>query len=54
MSFDDIKEFCRETWKEDYIYLCIDISKKRDQGRYWSSNENKNTYTECIPETEPF
>ena len=34
MSFEKYKELCRKSWEEDYIYLCIDKSKKRDQGRY--------------------
>ena len=33
MSFDEIKQLCREAWDEEYNYLCIDTSKKRDQRR---------------------
>ena len=40
--------------KEDYSYIFIDRSKKRDEGRYCVCNESKNTKTECIPETKPF
>ena len=54
MTYDEFKELCRESWEEDYIYLCIDRSKKRDQGRYCVCNESKNTYIECTPETKPF
>ena len=54
VNYDDFKELCRKSWKEDYNYLSIDRSKKRDQGRYCICNESKNTYSECIPETKPF
>ena len=54
MSYDDFKELCRKSWEEDYNYLCIDRSKKRDQGRYCIFNESTNTYVECTPETKPF
>ena len=34
MSYDEFKEICRKAWEEDCIYLCIDDSKKGDQGRF--------------------
>ena len=54
MNYDEFKELCRKTWDEDYNYLCIDRSKKRDQGRYCICNESKNTYLEATPQTKPF
>ena len=55
MSYDEFKELCRKSWEEDYNYLCIDRSKKRDQGRYCICNESKKkTYIEATPETKPF
>ena len=39
---------------EEYTCLCIDRSRKKDQGRYRICNENKNTYIECTPEAKPF
>ena len=54
MSYDEFKELCRKSWEEDYNYLCIDRSKKRDQGRYCICNESKNTYLEATPQTKPF
>ena len=53
LSYDQFKEICRRSWEEDYNYLCIAGSKKRDQGRYCICNESKNTYKECTPETKP-
>ena len=54
MNYDEFKELCRKSWEEDYNYLCIDRSKKRDQGRYCIYNESKNTYLEATPQTKPF
>ena len=54
MSYGEFKELCRKSWEEDYNYLCIDRSKKRDQGRYCICNESKNTYIECTPQSKPF
>ena len=54
MNYDEFEEFCRKSWEEDYNFLCIDRSKKRDQGRYCNFKENKNTYIECTPEAKPF
>ena len=41
MNYDEFKEQCGKSWDEDYIYLCIDRSKKRDQGKYCICNESK-------------
>ena len=54
MSYNEIKELTRMSWEEDYIYVCIDRSKKRDQGRYCVCIESKNTLRECTPETKSF
>ena len=43
MKYDEFKELCRKSWEEDYNYLCIDRSKKIDQGRYCICNESKKT-----------
>ena len=54
MSYDEFKELCRKSWEEEYNYLCIDRSKKRDQGRYCICNEIKQTYIEATPQTKAF
>ena len=41
MSYDEFKDLCRKSWEEDYNYLYIDRSKKRDQGKYCICNESK-------------
>ena len=54
MRYDEFKEFCRKSREEDYNYLRIDRSKKRDQGRYCNCNESKKTYIEATPQTKAF
>ena len=54
MKYVELKELCRKSWEKDYDYLCIDRSKKRDQGKCCICNENKNTYIECTPQRKPF
>ena len=54
MNYDEFKELCRKSWEDDYNYLCIDRSKKRDQGKYCIFNESKNTYLEATPQTKHF
>ena len=54
MSYDDFKDLWRKSWEDDCNYLCIDISKKRDQEKYYLCNEGKNTFIGSTPETKPF
>ena len=54
MIHDEFKEMCRVAWSEKFNYLCIDMTKNKNEGKYRILNENKTTYIECIPETEPF
>ena len=41
MNYDEFKELCKKTWDEDYNYIYIDRSKKRDQEEYCICNESK-------------
>ena len=54
MKYDEFKEMCHKAWDEKFNYLCIDMSKNKNEGKYRIFNENKTTYIECIGETEPF
>ena len=54
MKYDEFKEMCHKAWSERFNYLCIDVTKNRDNGKYRIFNESKTTYIDCIPETEPF
>ena len=54
MNYDECKEMCRVAWGEKFNYLCIDMTKKKNEGKYRIFIESKTTYFDCIPETEPF
>ena len=54
MTYDEFKDLCRKSWEEDYNYLYIDRSKKRNQGKYCICNESKRTCIEATPQTNPF
>ena len=41
MDYNEFKDLCRKSWEEEYNYLYIDRSKKRDQGKYCICNESK-------------
>ena len=53
-KYDEFKEMCHKAWSEGFNYLCIDMSKNKDNGKYRIFNESKTTYTDCVPENEPF
>ena len=54
MRYNEFKEMCHKAWNEEYNYLCIDMTKNKNEGRYRIFNESKPTYIECICETNPF
>ena len=54
MKYDEVKEMCHKAWDEKYNYLCIDMTKNKNEGKYCIFNESKTTYIDCICETEPF
>ena len=54
MLYHEFKQMCHKAWSEKINYLCIDMSKNKNEGKYRIFNESKPTYFECIPETEPF
>ena len=54
MSYWEFKELCRECWSEKFDYFCIDMTKNKNEGKYSILTQSKNTYIECIAETEPF
>ena len=53
MNYDEFKLMCHKAWDEKYNYLCIDMTKNKNNGKYRIFNESKTTYIDCIPETEP-
>ena len=54
MKYDEFKEMCRVAWSEKFNYLCIDMSKNKNEDKNRIFNESKPTYFECICETEAF
>ena len=46
------EETCRNAWSERPSYLCSDMIKNKTEGNYQIFNDSKNTYIDCIPETE--
>ena len=52
--YDEFKEMCRVAWSEKIKYLCIDMTKNKNEGKYRIFNESKTTYIECVCETEAF
>ena len=54
MIYDEFKEISRVAWSEKFNYLCIDMTKNKNDGKYRIFNESKTTYIACITETEPF
>ena len=54
MIYDEIKIMCHKAWSEKFNYFCIDMTKNKNEGKYRILVESKNTYEECICETEAF
>ena len=54
MKHDEFKRMCHKAWSERFNYLCIDMNENKIGEKYRIFNESKNTYIECICETEPF
>ena len=54
MKYDEFTNLCRKSWEEEYNYIYIDRSKKRDHGKYCFCNESKKTYIEATTQTKPF
>ena len=54
MIYGEFKEMCRVAWGEKFNYLCIDMTKNKNEGKYRIFNKSENTYIECLCETEAF
>ena len=46
MKCDEFKEICRKAWSEKFNYLCIDMTRNYNEGKYRISNECKDTFCE--------
>ena len=45
---------CHKAWSERFKYLCIAMARNKNEGKNRIFNESKNTYIECICQTEAF
>ena len=54
MKYDEFKKSVQLPGVTKFNYLCIDKTKNKNEGRYRIFNERKNTYIECVCETEAF
>ena len=54
MIYDEFKEICGVAWGGKFNYLCIDMTKNKNEGEYRFFNESNITYIECICENEAF
>ena len=52
IAYLEFKERCRNAWRERFSYLCNDMTKTENEGNYRIFKDIKNTYIECLPETE--
>ena len=44
MNYDEFKQMCQKAWDERFNYLCIDMTKNKNEGKYRIYNESKHTY----------
>ena len=54
INSDEFKQICHKSWDEKFNYLCIDMTKNRDNGKCRIFNESKNKYIDCICGNEVF
>ena len=54
LKYDEFKQMCHKAWSERFNYLCIDMSRTKNNGKYRVLIESKTTYIECIPESDSF
>ena len=50
----DSKKKVRRAWGEKISYLCFDMTKNKEEGKYRIFSETKNLYIACIPESGGF
>ena len=52
--YSDFREMFWKVWSEKINFLCSDMTSNKKEGKYRIFIERKNTYCECIPESEVF
>ena len=48
MVIKEFKQFCHDVWNDDYNFITIDLTKKKNDGKY-----RKNLNTLYLPSTNP-
>ena len=41
MRYSEFEEMCHKAWSERFNYLCIDMTKNVNEGKYRNFNESK-------------
>ena len=54
MSYEELKELCREAWRERYNYLLINRLEDKNGSRYKICNESNLEFKVFNPQTDPF
>ena len=54
MSYEELKELCREAWRERYNYLLINRLEDKNGSRYKICNESNPEFKVFNPQTDPF
>ena len=54
MNYDEFKLMCHKARDEKYNYLCIDMNRNKNDGKYRIFKESKTTHIDCICKTEAF
>ena len=54
MKYDEFTEMCHKALSERFNYPCIDMNENKSEGKYRIFDGSKNTYFECIPDSELF
>ena len=44
MNYDEFKQMCHKAWDEKFNYICIDMSKNKNDRKNRIFNESKNIY----------
>ena len=54
MLYSEFVQMVRSAWSDKFNFLCIDITKSKNEGKYRIFNERNITNIECISAGEPF
>ena len=52
--YSEFREMAFKAWNENFNFLCIDMTKNKNEDKSRIFNESRNTYIESFCETEAF